>query len=194
MPLTLANRITIARIFAVPLFVLAILYYAMSVAKGEPHMILRWTGLAVFLGIFLLDAVDGYLARMRREISALGTLLDPLADKAALISALILLSGHSAEKAFVPHLPVWFALVAISRDAILVLGVLIIQSITGSVRVQPRMLGKITTFLQGTSILWVLFGLPAAPLAWMLGAAAFFTGASAVQYLLDGIRQLEREK
>lgn len=157
-------------------------------------MALRWAGLAVFLGIFLLDAVNGYLARARREITNLGTLLDPLADKAVLLSSLILLSGHGAEKAFVPHLPVWFVLVAVSRDAILVIGALIIQSITGSVQIQPRIMGKITTFLQGTAILWVLIGLPGRPLVWMVGFAAFFTGASAVQYLLDGIRQLEREK
>jgi|WetSurMetagenome_2_1015567.scaffolds.fasta_scaffold00072_51 cardiolipin synthase (CMP-forming) len=194
MPLTLANRITILRIFTVPFFILSILYYIISVAKGEPSVPLRWIGLALFLGVFLLDAVDGYLARARREITSLGTLLDPIADKAALISALILLSGHGAEKAFDPHLPVWFTLAAISRDAILVTGTLIIHGVAGGVHVQPRILGKITTFLQGVSILWVLIGLPAAALPWILYAAVAFTGASAVQYLLDGVRQLERER
>jgi cardiolipin synthase len=194
MPLSLANRITIVRIFAIPLFVLLIIYYGMGATKGEPHVELRWLGLAIFLGIFLLDAVDGYLARVRREITGLGTLLDPLADKAVLVSALILLSGHGAEKAFVPHLPVWFAIVAVSRDAILVVGALLIQSIVGSVNVQPRITGKITTFFQGTVVLWVLVGLPAAFLVWMLGITAFFTCVSAAQYLVDGIRQLEKAK
>jgi CDP-diacylglycerol--glycerol-3-phosphate 3-phosphatidyltransferase len=194
MPLTLANKITIVRIFCIPLFVLCIIYYSLGVARGDTHLALRWLGLAVFLGIFLLDAVDGYLARSRREITRLGTLLDPLADKAALVSALILLSGHSAEEAFVPHLPVWFALVAISRDVILVVGALIIQSVAGSVSIQPRILGKITTFFQGTAILWVLIGLPGRPLVWVLCITAFFTAASAAQYLLDGVIQLEREK
>ncbi len=194
MALTLANRITIIRIFAVPVFVLAVIYYSMGALKGEVHLALRWTGLAIFLLIFLLDGVDGYLARSRREITSLGTLLDPLADKAVLVSALLLLSGHNAEKAFAPHLPVWFVLVAISRDVILVIGALIIQSIMGSVHVQPRMPGKITTFLQGIVVLWVLVGLPQRPLVWLLGVAAFFTAASAAQYVLDGIRQLEREK
>ena len=194
MPLTLANKITIIRIFSVPLFVLLIIYYSMSVTKGNPHMALRWAGLAVFLGIFLLDAVDGYIARSRREITSLGTLLDPLADKAVLVSSLILLSGHSAEKAFIPHLPVWFALVAISRDVILVIGALIIQSVTGSVRIQPRVLGKATTFFQGIAIALVLVGLPAKALVWFLCVTAFFTAASALQYLLDGIKQLERTR
>ncbi|HUI91334.1 MAG TPA: CDP-alcohol phosphatidyltransferase family protein [Chitinivibrionales bacterium] len=194
MPLTLANRITILRIFAVPLFVAALLYYTTGVAKGAPEIVLRWVATGIFLGIFLFDAVDGYLARIRREITALGTLLDPLADKAVLVSALILLSDPAAEKAFSPHLPIWFMIAAVSRDAILVIGGLIIQSIMGSVRVQPRITGKITTFFQGTIIFWVLVGLPASPFLWLLYIAAFFTAVSAVQYLLDGIRQLEKAK
>lgn len=194
MPLTLANRITILRIFSIPLFVLMLIYYTTGVAKGTPVVELRWIATGIFLGIFLLDAVDGYLARVRREITNLGTLLDPLADKAVLVSALILLSSPAAEKAFQPHLPIWFVLVAVSRDIILVIGALIIQNIVGSVRVQPRISGKITTFFQGTIVFWVLVGMPASPLLWLLCIAAFFTGVSAVQYLLDGIRQLEKAK
>lgn len=194
MPLTLANRITILRIFSIPLFVLMLIYYTTGVAKGAPRVELRWVATGIFLGIFLLDAVDGYLARIRREITNLGTLLDPLADKAVLVSALILLSGPAAEKAFHPHLPIWFVIAAVSRDAILVIGALIIESIVGSVSVQPRIAGKITTFFQGTIVFWVLVGLPASPFLWLLGITAFFTGVSAVQYLLDGIRQLEKAK
>ncbi len=194
MPLTLANRITFLRIFAIPLFVLLIIYYRIGANGGEPHVALRLMGLGIFLGIFLLDAVDGYIARSRREITSLGTLLDPLADKAVLVSALILLSGRSAERGFDPHLPVWFVLVAVSRDAILVIGALLIQSMVGSVKVQPRITGKITTFLQGASVLWILVGLPARALLWLLGIAAFFTLVSAAQYFLDGIRQLETAK
>lgn len=194
MPLTLANRITILRIFTIPLFILTLMYYSGGVARGEPLTALRWTALAIFLGIFLLDAVDGYIARTRREITNLGTLLDPLADKAILLSALILLSGPDAEKAFRPHLPLWFVLVAVSRDAILIIGSLIIQSIVGKVRVQPRLSGKVTTFLQGTIVFWVLVGLPAAPFIWIVAVAAVLTAVSAVQYLLDGVRQLEKEK
>jgi CDP-diacylglycerol--glycerol-3-phosphate 3-phosphatidyltransferase len=192
MPLTLANRITILRIFAIPLFILMLMYYSSGVAKGEPFVALRWAAMGIFLGIFLLDAVDGYIARTRREITNLGTLLDPLADKAVLISALIILSGPGCEKAFHLHLPMWFVLVAISRDAILIAGALIIQSIVGKVRVQPRLLGKITTFFQGTVVSWALIGLPATPFAWLLGIAAVFTFFSAIQYLFDGIRQLEK--
>jgi cardiolipin synthase len=155
---------------------------------------LRWCATGIFLGIFLLDAVDGYIARVRREITSLGTILDPLADKAVLLSALILLSLPQSAAAFQPHLPVWFVLVAISRDGILITGAAIIQSIMGTVTVRPRITGKIATFFQGTVVVWSLISLPEPPFIWLLGTAAFFTLVSAVQYIFDGIRQLEKAK
>jgi cardiolipin synthase (CMP-forming) len=193
-PLTLANRITILRILAIPLFILLFMYYTSGVAKSQGIAMLRWCTTGIFLGIFLLDAVDGYVARVRREITSLGTILDPLADKAVLLSALILLSMPGSAAAFQPHLPMWFLLTAISRDAILVTGAAIIQSIMGTVTVQPRITGKIATFFQGAVVVWSLIGLPPAPFSWILYTAAFFTLVSAVQYIFDGIRQLEKAK
>ena len=194
MPLTLANRITILRILAVPLFILLLLYYSNGFAKAQSVAFLRWCATGIFLGIFLLDAVDGYIARVRREITSLGTILDPLADKAVLLSALILLSLPRSATAFQPHLPVWFVLVAISRDVILVTGAAIIQNIVGNVTVRPRVTGKIATFFQGTVVVWSLVSLPATPFFWLICTAAFFTLVSGVQYILDGIRQLEKSK
>jgi cardiolipin synthase (CMP-forming) len=193
-PLTLANRITIIRILAIPFFILLLIYYSSGFAKSQGVALLRWAATGIFLGIFLLDAVDGYVARIRSEITGLGTILDPLADKAVLLSALILLSLPASAAAFHPHLPVWFVLVAISRDAILVTGAAIIQSIVGNVTVRPRVTGKIATFFQGTVVVWALVGFPPAPFPWALYAAAFFTLVSAAQYIFDGIRQLEKAK
>lgn len=192
MPLTLANRITIIRILAIPFFILMLMYYSSGFAKSQDVALLRWCATGIFLGIFLLDAVDGYIARVRREITSLGTILDPLADKAILLSALILLSMPASASAFQPHLPMWFLLVAISRDAILVTGAAIIQSIIGNVSIRPRVTGKIATFFQGTVVVWSLIGFPPAPFPWVLYTAAFFTLVSAVQYVFDGIRQLEK--
>jgi cardiolipin synthase (CMP-forming) len=193
-PLTLANRITILRILAIPLFILLLLYYSSGFAHSHASALLRWWATGIFLGIFLLDAVDGYVARVRREITSLGTLLDPLADKAVLLSALILLTLPASAAAFEPHLPVWFVLVAISRDAILVTGAAIIQNIMGAVTVRPRVTGKIATFFQGSVVVWSLIGLAKGPFPWLLYTAAFFTLASAAQYVFDGIRQLEKAK
>ena len=192
MPLTLANRITIVRIFFIPLFILLILYYDKSALRGNAEINLRWFATAVFLGIFLLDAVDGYIARSRNEISKLGTLLDPLADKAMLLSALVLLGRPSL--AFQTNLPVWFVLLVVSRDVMLIGGALVIQSIVGNVNVRPRISGKATTFFQMTVIIWVLIGLSGKIFAGLVYSAAALTFLSALQYVFDGVRQLEKAK
>ena len=192
MPLTLANRITLGRMLFIPLFILLILYYNKSVAQGAAEINLRWFATAVFLGIFLLDAVDGYIARSRKEISKLGTLLDPLADKAMLLSALIIL-GHPS-LAFETNLTMWFVLLVISRDVMLIGGALIIQSIVGHVTVRPRISGKATTFFQMAVIIWVLIGLSGKIFFGLVYTAAALTFLSALQYIFDGIRQLEKVK
>jgi CDP-diacylglycerol--glycerol-3-phosphate 3-phosphatidyltransferase len=176
----------------IPLFILLVLYYNKSALRGETEINLRWFATAVFLVIFLLDAVDGYIARSRKEISKLGTFLDPLADKAMLLSALIIL-GHPSP-AFETNLPMWFVLLVISRDVMLIGGALIIQSIVGNLIVRPRISGKATTFFQMTVIIWVLIGLPEKIFVWLVYTAAALTFLSALQYVFDGIRQLEKAK
>jgi CDP-diacylglycerol--glycerol-3-phosphate 3-phosphatidyltransferase len=188
--LTLANKITIARMLFIPLFILLVLYFERSVACGEPAIALRWVATGIFLAIFLLDALDGYVARKRKEISRLGTLLDPLTDKAMLLSALILLSLPSSAFSF--SLPVWFVVLVISRDVLLVGGALIIQNLVGKVTVRPRISGKVTTFFQAMVILWVLLGIKQHLFMGVIGIAACLTFISGVQYVIDGIGQLER--
>jgi CDP-diacylglycerol--glycerol-3-phosphate 3-phosphatidyltransferase len=190
MPLTLANKITIARMLLIPLFIVLVLYFEKSVEHNETNGVFRWAATGIFLGIFLLDALDGYMARKRREISKLGTLLDPLTDKAMLLSALILLSLPSS--AFKFSLPPWFVVLVISRDVILVGGSLIIQYLVGNVTVRPRMAGKGTTFFQAIVILWVLIGLDSRVFMPLVGIAAGLTFISGVQYIYDGILQLEK--
>jgi cardiolipin synthase (CMP-forming) len=187
---TLANKITIGRMLFIPVFILLVLYFERSFDRGESNIALRWMATGIFLAIFLLDALDGYVARKRKEISRLGTLLDPLTDKAMLLSALVLLSLPSTAFAF--SLPVWFFVLVISRDVILVGGALIIQSLAGKVAVRPRIAGKLTTFFQAMVILWVLLGLPQRFFMGVVGVAAPLTFISGVHYVFDGVGQLER--
>lgn len=189
--MTLANRITIARIMMIPVFILLTLYYMGSVNAGAPNEWLRWASLVVFLVTSLTDALDGYFARSRNERTRLGTLLDPLADKSLLLSALILLSGpwgHSFE----PHLPIWYVLLVISRDVLLIAGAILIHMHSGHTEVQPRISGKLATVFQMALIVWVLGNGSEYGFAWILGAAAGCTLLSAGQYLFDGVRQLEK--
>src|SRR5437870_5352858 len=96
-PMTLANKITILRILMIPMFVLVTLDYVKDFQKGEAHDWQYCLAFAIFAIAAVSDALDGYIARRYQQKTELGTLLDPMADKALLLSALILLSrSHGA--------------------------------------------------------------------------------------------------
>lgn len=190
--LTLANRITIGRLLLIPVFILLTLYYMQGVQENAPDEMLRWSAMMVYVVTCLTDALDGYFARSRNERTRLGTLLDPLADKTLLISALILLTGPWGKGCFNPHLPLWYVFTVISRDMLLILGALLIHVTVGHTEVKPRISGKIATFLQMGLILWVLAQVPGPGFQWLLWTAAAFTLLSAFNYISDGIRQLEK--
>lgn len=191
MPLSLANKITSFRIICVPFFILLLIYYDRSVQQGVINSGLRIAASLVFIITFLADAVDGYIARSRKQVSRLGTIIDPLADKALLLSALIVLC-YSSEKAFSIHMPIWFVWLVISRDTMLIVGAIVIHVINGSVQINTRVSGKTTTFFQMVLIIWVLLFLPKAIFNWLIWSASIFTGVSAAQYFYDGIKQFER--
>lgn len=190
--MTLANRITISRIMLIPVFILLTIYYMTSVSNGVPNEWLRWASLVVFIVTSATDALDGYFARSRNERTRLGTLLDPLADKSLLISALILLTGPWGRSVFAPHLPVWYVLLVISRDVLLIAGSILIHIHAGHTEVRPRISGKLSTFFQMGLIVWVLSSGPHQGFIWLLGLAAACTLLSSVEYLVDGVRQLEK--
>lgn len=191
MSLSIANRITIGRLFCIPFFVLLLLYYDKSVLHGEDNDLLRIYASIVFIVTFLSDALDGYLARSRNQITRLGTIIDPLADKALLLSALILIS-YASENSYQIHLPIWFVWLVICRDIMLIAGALLIHFISGSVTVRPRLSGKATTFFQAVLILWALLNLPERPFTLILWTATALTIISGVQYFFDGLRQFDK--
>src|SRR3954468_799160 len=90
--MTTANKITIARIFMIPAFVLMAIYYGQSVDRGEPLEWQRFTAIIIFLVAAASDGLDGYVARRYNQRSTLGVVLDPIADKGLLLSGIITLS------------------------------------------------------------------------------------------------------
>ncbi len=186
--LTLANRVTLLRILAIPFFVLTVLYYAAGYRRGEPRDILRVISVLIFVGTALTDALDGYLARSRGERTVLGSFLDPIADKTLLVSTLVLLSCDLGG-AF-HRLPLWFTVLVISRDLVLVAGIVLIHLIDGPVPIRPSLTGKAATFFQMVALAWILVRLDPGPLRWLVGTAGFFTLASGFQYVLRGSRLL----
>ncbi|HUI05623.1 MAG TPA: CDP-diacylglycerol--glycerol-3-phosphate 3-phosphatidyltransferase [Verrucomicrobiae bacterium] len=186
--LTLPNKITIGRILLIPLFVLVCIDYIRSCSHGHPQEWERILACAIFALAAVSDAVDGYIARRYHQKSELGTFLDPLADKALLVSALILLSRDNGD-AF-EQLPLWFPVLVISRDAILLAGTVLIHIVAGHARSQPRIVGKCATFFQMITLGWVLLKIEHPPFNWPMITAGVFTFISGVWYIFDGVKQL----
>ena len=181
MGVSLANKISIARILLVPFFVGCLLYYQ------PDREWLRYTAVTLFLIGALSDAVDGYIARARAQWTQLGTLLDPLADKLMLLTAFLSLAAIPR----IPEdlrVPVWVVIVIVARDAFVLAGSGVVYHLTGRLEIQPARLGKWATFTQMLVILVVLLRWPYAPALWW--AAVVLTVASGIVYLRRGARLL----
>jgi cardiolipin synthase len=180
---TTANKITIARILLVPVFIVQVIYYSDT---GNEHY--RAIAILAFALAASADAVDGYIARHYNQRSQLGAILDPLADKLLLVSAVILLSFRNDR--YLAHLPTWLVIIILSRDALLVLGIGLFHYMATKVEVRPHISGKVATVLQMATVLWILLKWPPSTLPWLIGAAGGLTALSGAFYLYDGIRQL----
>ena len=186
--MTTANKITIFRILLIPVFIFVTLDYIHDCQRGQQKELQRFLACVVFALAAVSDAVDGYIARRYHQKTKLGTYLDPLADKALLISALVLLS-HDSHGVF-DKLPLWFPVLVISRDVILLVGTILIHMIVGQVKTQPRIVGKFATVFQMITLGWVLLGIDRPPFQWPMIAAGLFTFASGIWYIFDGMKQL----
>jgi len=135
--LNLPNLLTLIRIILTPLLVILLINSEFVEA------------LIVFTIAGITDGLDGLIARYMRQKTRIGAILDPIADKLLLTSAYVTL-------AVIKFLPAWLAVTVISRDVIIVFGVLIIFLFQGGVEIRPSALGKITTVAQLGTIFMVL--------------------------------------
>ena len=188
--MTLPNKITIARILLIPVFVWLTLDYIRDYQKEQELEGQRVLACAVFAIAAISDAVDGYIARRYHQKSELGTFLDPLADKALLVSALILLSIRFKDGTPFDQLPLWFPVLVVSRDLMLLGGTVLIHMLAGRVTARPRIVGKCATFFQMIVLGWVLLKVEHPSYEWPLYAAGFFTLVSGIWYIFDGMKQL----
>src|SRR6186997_2411962 len=185
-PVTLANKITLVRILLIPVFVGFALYYAHSVEEGAPDERLRWVAVTVFAVAALSDALDGWVARRFSQRSKLGVILDPLADKLLMLSAVCVLSFS----AWPDGLPLYFVILSISREVLTIAGAFVIKFVAGKVEIAPHWTGKASTFTQIVAIgaAMLPYTGPFVHEAAML-ASVFVVGSGAV-YLIDAIRQI----
>src|SRR5882762_11827652 len=127
--MTTANKITICRILLVPLFIVEVLYYTDN--GNEVH---RLVALLCFAVASISDGIDGFLARRYNQHSELGRILDPLADKLLLVSGIILLSLKN--QPYLDRIPIWLTVTILSRDGLIMLGMLLIYYTCGKVSVR----------------------------------------------------------
>jgi len=160
--LTLPNLITVARLCAVPATIWLILQHRLDIA------------FALFVGAGISDAVDGWLARVRHARSMLGAVLDPIADKALLVSVYVTLAA-------IGMLPDWLAILVVFRDLVIVGGVLVLWVLGQPPAIRPIFVSKLNTTLQiGLAALALFltgFGLQA---NWLLQAAIWAVAATTV--------------
>lgn len=126
--LTLPNAITLLRVFLVPAVILCLLRHRYDAAF--------WLFVSAGLG----DWLDGFLARRLNQVSRIGAILDPVADKMIMVSVSVILAWQCL-------LPAWFACVLVLRDVVIVLGALAYHFLFGHVEMAPTRLSKFNTLL-----------------------------------------------
>jgi cardiolipin synthase len=172
--LTLPNVLSLVRILTIPLFV------ALLLGDGTEA-----AGLILLGAVVSTDWIDGYIARRTGQVSNLGKVLDPVADRLAIAAALVALVAREA-------FPLWAALLVIVRDILVLLagGALLFGL---KIRMDVRWIGKLATFglMCGIpAVAWARFDLPLAALAGVAGWAAYWLGivlyyAAGVAYAFD---------
>jgi cardiolipin synthase len=175
--LSIPNYLTLLRILLTPVFFITLISYS-----PEKEW-LRLAALAIFALAALTDALDGLLARFLKQRTALGQMLDPLADKILLVSAYIGLL-FVATLPFRP--PLWITITIIFRDLILLFGFFTLNFAHVKIEVLPNIWGKLTTVSQMLLLCFILIEWPIAiPLAYL---TVTFTIVSGIIYITRGLK------
>lgn len=177
--LNLPNFLTLIRIATIPFFLVLL------------SAQLYWESFIVFVIGGLTDFLDGLVARLMNQQTAIGAYLDPVADKLLVMSSFTMLGLSGA-------LPAWVAVIVVSRDILILVGYGIIYLLFEErPKIEPSIIGKVSTLLQLVTVGAVLlllanpqmFDLLAKDL--LVGAMAIATVWSGLQYLYRGLMWLQ---
>jgi cardiolipin synthase len=177
---TLPNFLTLSRIILVPILLL---------------MILKQKTLEALLILFVAgvtDLLDGFFARLWQQKTRIGALLDPLADKLLMTTCFIALSFPSLSS---PNLiPLWLTATVLSRDALIIVGALVVYLATHQSKFPPSILGRTSAFCQVGTILLVLFfnylQSSTSFINWVYYLTFAFTFLSGIHYIFIGFGML----
>lgn len=186
--MTLANKVSVFRILLVPVFSGCAIYYAESVRAGAEDKRWQLATIGVFALAAISDAVDGWIARHFDQRTRLGAILDPLADKLLMLSAMIILSVTPWPQ----RLPLFLPILAVSHAVLTIIAAFVIDHVAGHCRIVPHWTGKVATACQMIAVLWSMIGIAVPPVFWPAAAAGVFTVWSGWVYLMDGAGQLAR--
>jgi cardiolipin synthase len=175
--LTVPNLLSAVRIALIPVFVYLIVHEPTTAA-----------GIVLFGVVVATDWVDGYIARRTGQVSELGKILDPVADRLAILAGLVALVIRGA-------FPLWAALLIVIRDlAVLIVGAVLLAG--RQIRIDVRAIGKAATFSLMTAIPWIAWGtlgyvlhVLLLPAGWMLYAFGIVTYYVAAALYVGDIRR-----
>ncbi|MEN6321521.1 MAG: CDP-alcohol phosphatidyltransferase family protein [Syntrophaceae bacterium] len=173
--MNIPNVLTLLRILLVPVTVI----FLMQGAFLKALIVLFISGIT--------DALDGFLARILNQQTVLGAYLDPIADKALIVSCFVTMSIKSI-------IPGWFTVIVISRDVIILLGIAILSIMSIPYKIRPSFIGKVTTTLQLSMIFFSLvFRITPGSIdyVWLIvlqWMTILFTVASGLDYMVRGIK------
>lgn len=174
--LSIPNLITLARILSVPIMVWAI-------ATG--WMLFAFV---LFLAAGVSDAIDGYLAKRFGMTSDLGSYLDPLADKALIVSIYLTLGVNG-------FIPLWLVILVVSRDILIVGGIMLSWLVGPPLKIKPLLVSKLNTVAQLVFASVVLgslgfnYELPTLTLI-LMGLVAVLTLLSVAAYVAEWVRHM----
>jgi cardiolipin synthase (CMP-forming) len=177
--ITIPTVFTLIRILLTPFIVISMIAGNWGFAFG------------LFLTACITDTIDGSLARYLNAKTFLGACLDPIGDKLLILSIFFTLAFVKTPL-FV--IPLWFVLLVLCKELILVFGALFLFIRKGNLEVRPTMLGKLTTVAQMSFIMW-LFAcyffrwMPVKTYYTMLSILLLLIGLSLIQYMRIGLQQ-----
>lgn len=182
--LTVPTVLTLMRIALAPFIVGAMINNCWNVA------------FFLFVCASVTDVADGFLARLRNEQTFLGACLDPIADKILLLSIFFTLAFI---KTPLFHIPLWFVLLVLVREMIIVGGALLMYAFNKKIKINPTLLGKMTTVSHVLFITWLFacyfFNWHSVQMyCAMIGGVTLMVCASLVQYVMIGVSQLRETK
>src|SRR5271165_5375713 len=194
--MNLPNTLTLARIFLVPLLVAVLVQQNFSFGWSDQPIANEFLALIIFLAAAATDLLDGYLARRWGQVTTVGTLLDPIADKLLVSSALIALVE-------IHRVPAWMVILIVGRE-FAVSGLRSIAAAEGYT-IEASELGKTKMFVQIFSVVaaiidhhwahlpWYFLNLPVHPIAlasiWVMVGLSL---VSAIDYFVAFWRKIDR--